>query len=287
MTLDNLVSPAVTVAVFETMAAVGLGVAVADVMAVARDGRLLARAVLANYVLVPAVTVALLMAFGAHPMVAAGFLVLAVCPGAPFGPPLAILAGGNAAVSVGLMTILAVSSAVLAPVSLCLLLPWVSAAQGLTPETVTRILLTLIGVQILPLCAGLGIRHCRPALAARLTRPANRLGKVLNAVAVALILAAHYPLLMEVKLKGFIGMLLLLAASLAAGWLLGGSGSGHRKAMALTTALRNVGVGLVIVTGAFAGTPAVTAALAYGLVGVLGSLALALYWSRQPGSLSV
>lgn len=287
MTLDNLVSPAVTVAVFETMAAVGLGVAVADVMAVARDGRLLARAVLANYVLVPAVTVALLMAFGAHPMVAAGFLVLAVCPGAPFGPPLAILAGGNAAVSVGLMTILAVSSAVIAPVSLCLLLPWVSAAQGLTPETVTRILLTLIGVQILPLCAGLGIRHCRPALAARLMRPANRLGKVLNAVAVALILAAHYPLLMEVKLKGFIGMLLLLAASLAAGWLLGGSGSGHRKAMALTTALRNVGVGLVIVTGAFAGTPAVTAALAYGLVGVLGSLALALYWSRQPGSLSV
>lgn len=287
MKLDNLVSPAVTVAVFETMAAVGLGVAVADVMAVARDGRLLARAILANYVLVPAVTVALLMAFGAHPMVAAGFLVLAVCPGAPFGPPLAILAGGNAAVSVGLMTILAVSSAVIAPVSLCLLLPWVSATQGLTPETVTRILLTLIGVQILPLCAGLGIRHCRPALAARLTRPANRLGKVLNAVAVALILAAHYPLLTEVKLKGFIGMLLLLAASLAAGWLLGGSGPGHRKAMALTTALRNVGVGLVIVTGAFAGTPAVTAALAYGLVGVLGSLALALYWSRQPGSLSV
>lgn len=287
MTLESLVSPAVTVAVFETMAAVGLGVAVADVMTVAGDGRLLARAVLANYVLVPAVTVSLLMAFGAHPMVAAGFLVLAVCPGAPFGPPLAILAGGNAAVSVGLMTILAVSSAVIAPVSLCLLLPWVSATQGLTPETVTRILLTLIGVQILPLFAGLGIRHCRPALAARLTRPANRLGKVLNAVAVALILAAHYPLLIEVKLKGFVGMLLLLAASLAAGWFLGGSGPGHRKAMALTTALRNVGVGLVIVTGAFAGTPAVTAALAYGLVGVLGSLALALYWSRQTGSQSV
>ena len=36
--------------------------------------------------------------------------------------------------------------------------------------------------------------------------------------------------------------------------------------MALTTALRNVGVGLVIVTGNFAGTPAVSAALAYGIV---------------------
>ncbi len=50
---------------------------------------------------------------------------------------------------------------------------------------------------------------------------------------------------------------------------------------ALTTALRNVGVGLVIATGAFAGSPAVTAALAYGLFEVLGSLLLALAWGRQ------
>lgn len=285
MTLESLVSPAVTVAVFETMAAVGLGVAVSDVMAVANDRRLLARAAAANYLIVPAVTVALLMAFGAHPMVAAGFLVLAVCPGAPFGPPLVIVAGGNAAVSVGLMTILAVTSAVIAPASLCLLLPWVSATQGLTLETMTRMLLTLAGVQILPLGAGLAVRHYRPIWADRLMGPANRLGKALNASAVVLILAADYPLLMEIELKGLIGMLLLLAASLVAGWLLGGRGPGFRKTMALTTALRNVGVGLVIVTGAFAGTPAVTAALAYGLVGVLGSLGLALVWGWRRGRL--
>jgi len=45
--------------------------------------------------------------------------------------------------------------------------------------------------------------------------------------------------------------------------------------MALTTALRNVGVGLVIVTGSFAGTPAVTPALTYGILEVLGSLLVA------------
>ena len=48
--------------------------------------------------------------------------------------------------------------------------------------------------------------------------------------------------------------------------------------MTLTTGLRNVGVGLVIATGIFAGTPAVTATLIYGLIGVLGSLLLALGW---------
>jgi len=95
MTLDSLVKLVVTVAVIEMMVTVGLGVAVADVMAVARDGRLLTRAALANYVCVPAATIVLLMMFDAHPMVAAGFLVLALCPGAPFGPPLAILARGK------------------------------------------------------------------------------------------------------------------------------------------------------------------------------------------------
>ena len=51
--------------------------------------------------------------------------------------------------------------------------------------------------------------------------------------------------------------------------------------MSLTTAVRNNGVGMVIATGAFPGTPAVTAAMIYGLVGFLGSLLLALAWGRR------
>jgi BASS family bile acid:Na+ symporter len=50
--------------------------------------------------------------------------------------------------------------------------------------------------------------------------------------------------------------------------------------MALTTSLRNVGVGLVIATGSFAGTAAVTAALAYGIFEIVGSLLLALGWAQ-------
>ena len=57
-------------------------------------------------------------------------------------------------------------------------------------------------------------------------------------------------------------------------------GSDNRRALALTTSLRNVGVGLVIVTGNFGGTAAVTAVLAYGIFEIVGSLLLALVWSR-------
>ena len=75
-------------------------------------------------------------------------------------------------------------------------------------------------------------------------------------------------------------MLILLVASLIIGWLAGGSGNDNRKTVALTTSLRNVGVGLVIVAGNFAGTPAVSAVLAYGIVEVFGSLLVALWWRR-------
>jgi bile acid:Na+ symporter, BASS family len=283
MSLDSLVAIFVSVAVFEMMAAVGLGVAVRDVAAVAREGGLLARAALANYICVPAATVILLLLFDAHPMVSVGFIVLAVCPGAPYGPPLTVLAGGNAALSVGLMTVLAVSSAVIAPAALYLLLPWI-VGDGHLQIDAFKMMSTLILVQLLPLGAGLGVRHFRQGMADRMLGPALKLGKVLNVAAIVLILAADYHLLMEVRLKGLIGMLLLLMVSLAAGWFLGGRGVESRKTLALTTSLRNVGVGLVITTGAFAGTPAVTAVLAYGLVGVLGSLLIAGFWGRRPVS---
>ena len=143
MALDSLVKLFVTVAVIEMMVTVGLGVAVADLIDVGRDVRLLARAILANYVIVPAVTVGLLVLLGASPMVAAGFLILAVCPGAPFGPPLVVMAGGNAALSVGWMTILAVTSAVIAPAALYLLLPLFAGAVTLTFDVVCRIMSTL------------------------------------------------------------------------------------------------------------------------------------------------
>jgi BASS family bile acid:Na+ symporter len=262
------------------MVAIGLGVTVTDLAGVARNWRLVGRAVLANYVCVPAITVGLLLLFDPHPLVAAGFLVLAACPGAPYGPPFTAIAKGNVAGAVGLMVILAGSSAIVAPILLHYLLPLVSGNEPLTVDA-TRTVVTLLATQLVPLCVGVAVRQRCPTLADRLRKPANLASKVLNLVAVGLILVTQSQLLTEIRPRGFVGMLALLIASWAAGWLLGGPATDSRTAMTLTTSLRNVGVGLVIATSAFAGTPAVTAALAYGLFAVVGSLLLALGWARR------
>lgn len=285
MTIDRLINVLVTITLVEMMLAIGLSVTLADLGAVTRNWRLLAMAALANYVCVPAATVGLLLIFDPHPMVAAGFLILAACPGAPFGPPLTALAKGNVPVSVGLMVLLAGTSAVVAPPLLRMLLPWVAGEQSVQVDA-AKMMVTLFAMQLLPLAAGLAVRQWRPSLAARLQTPATLVSKVLNLVVVILIVAVQFPLLVQIRFAGFVGMLALLLASLAAGWLLGGPGGDNRKAMALTTSLRNAGVGLVFASSSFPGTPALTAVLAYALVEVLGSLVLALHWSRRASSAS-
>jgi len=281
MTIDGLINVLVTVLLVEMMVTIGLGVTLAELSGVVRNWRLLGLTLLANYVCFPAITVGLLFLFrAADPTVSVGFLILAVCPGAPFGPPCTRLAGGNVATAVGLMAILAGTSALAAPLLLRWLLPLLAKAGTLEVNS-ARIFGTLLVTQLVPLCLGLWLRQRRPNLAARLVKPAGQICSLLSLVTVALILYAQSGMLAEIRLRGYGAMLLLLLASFAMGWLCGGPEHGNRKAVTLTTSLRNVGVGLVIATGTFANTAAPTAVLAYGLVEIAGSLLLACAWGWQ------
>jgi BASS family bile acid:Na+ symporter len=162
----------------------------------------------------------------------------------------------------------------------------VSGNEPLTVDA-SKIVSVLLVTQLVPLCIGVAVRQWRPLLAGRLQKPANLVSKILNLVVVVFILVTQFHLLTEIRPLGFVGMLALLIGSWAFGWLLGGPGTDIRKAMTLTTSLRNVGVGLVVASSAFAGTPAVTATLAYGLFAVVGSLFLALAWRRNEAARSL
>ncbi len=283
MTIAQMAQWLIALTLIDMMVAIGLGITLAELIAVARNWRLLAKAALANYICVPAATIGLLLLLGTPPLEATGFLILAVCPGAPFGPPFASIARGNVPVAVGLMVVLAGSSALIAPLLLGVLLPWVAGEEPLSIDML-KIVTTLLVTQLLPLCGGLALRHFRPAWALRLIAPADISCKVLTLLTCGLVLAMQMQTLAETRVASVFGMLALLLASFASGWLFGGPSHEIRKTVTLTTSLRNVAVGLVIVNGNFAGTPAVTATLAYAMVEILGSFLLALWWSRLPPS---
>lgn len=274
MTLAVLVKLLTLAGLIAVMLSMGLKVQFEEVAASARQARRVALGLVANFVLVPAVTVGLLRVFDPDPMVAAGFLILAVCPGAPVAPPFVTVARGDVPAAIGLMVILAGLSALLSPALLGVLLGQFLPAGDLHIDYLAIVRTLLVG-QMLPLALGLGIHHRAPKLSERLARPVGVVANCLLLAVVALVLLKEHEMLATIRLRGWAGMLMLLAASLVVGWLCGGPGRATRVALALTTGVRNAAVGLVIVSNNFADTPAVTAVVAYSLVSIFGTLGAA------------
>jgi BASS family bile acid:Na+ symporter len=263
------------------MLSVGLRVSFGEIVASVQRPVLMGLGLLANFVLFPLVTLGLLQVFDPHPMVSVGFLILAACPGAPVGPPAAAIAKADVPSAIGLMVVLSGLSVILSPVLLKLLLDGLLLSEPVEVDPLA-IVKTLLLAQLLPLVIGLAMNHRWPNLSHRLAKPLGTLANVLLLGAVALILVREFPTLALIRLRGWFGMLLLLAASLVLGWLCGGPERGTQRTMALTTAARNAAVALVIVSSNFAGTPAMTAVVAYSLVSIFGAIGCAILLARIP-----
>ena len=273
MNASDLLAILNATALVTMMLSMGLRVGGEELLASARPARRLVLGLIANYAIVPAVTLGLLHVFHADPMVSVGFLILASCPGAPVGPPITAIARGDVTWAVGMMLILAGFSALVTPALLSVLLPWVAPATDLHmnyPGIVRILLIT----QLLPLALGLVFHHAAPRCTRLVAKPVGLLANVLLLALVGAIVVTQYGMLAAIRPRGWLGMGLLLMASLGLGWSCGGPDLASRKALAMTTATRNIAVGLVIVASNLAGTPAVTAVVAYGLVSILGALGL-------------
>jgi len=263
------------------MLAIGLAVHLSEIFAAARKTRLVVLALVANFVLVPVATVGLLYVFQPEPLIAAGFLILAVCPGAPFGPLFANIAKGDVPSAIGLMVILAGLSAILSPLLLGALLGQFLPAGDvhISPLTIVQ---SLVVTQILPLVVGIAIYEKLPVLARAVAKPISLVANVLLLSVVVLLLVAQFSTLAQIHLRGWFGMLLLLAISLAIGWVCGGPALATRKTLAVTTASRNAAVALVIVASSFAGTAAATAVIAFALLSIFGTLISAILLGMRP-----
>ena len=275
------------IALVTIMLGTGMQVRFEAVTGSVRPVHQVALGLIANYALVPALTVVLLDFFQPAPMVSVGFLILAVCPGAPVGPLATKIARGNVAWAIGIMVILAGLSAVLSPALLSILLTWITPESDLQIDYLA-IVRTLLVAQLLPLAAGLAIHHGLPKLTAKVVKPITMAANLMLLLLIGLILATQYEMLAAIQLRGWTGMSMLFVASLVIGWLCGGTDGAIRNALAVTTSGRNAAVGLVIVTGNFAGTEAVTAVVAYAVVSILGTFGCAVLLGKAthnaPGS---
>jgi predicted Na+-dependent transporter len=223
------------------MAAMGLGLTLAQIAAPLRDVRLVASLLVVNFVVVPAAAVAAGRLLPMDEASATAVILIGCVAGAPFLPKLAQLAGGDRALAVGSMVLLMVLTVLYAPLVVPLVVEGATVSAG-------DIASSLVLYMLLPLALGLVVRARYPQLADSWVGPAGQVssfGLVLGIVAAVLV--TWQDILGSLGSWLFVGTAIVLVVGLVAGYLAGaGRATSDRQVLALATAQRNIAAALVV-----------------------------------------
>ncbi len=242
-------------------------------MHVFRKTDLIVRSLVINFLLVPIAALILTQKLALPKSTTFTLLLASASPGAPFAPKLVAIAGGDMASAIGLTVILAFLGAIATPSFVYL--TYSSGEDALT--SVFPIILNLVFFQLFPLSIGLVIRHWNPLLAKYLLHPLQILSDILFVALLVLVLSEKIDVLFSIGWLSLIAMIIFNVVTLVCGWGLGGSEARSKKALALTTASRNLGVVLLLAVESFPKTNIELTVVAFGLIEVGLTLSFALY----------
>src|SRR5262245_7073116 len=121
MDLRQIVILAAQLSILCTVFSVGLTATTGDLLFLIRRPRLLARSLVAMFLVMPIVAVALVRVFEFRPVVEIALVVLAISPVPPILPQRQTRAGGDAGYAIGLMAMLALLAIVLSPLAVQIL----------------------------------------------------------------------------------------------------------------------------------------------------------------------
>jgi BASS family bile acid:Na+ symporter len=234
MDLKQIAVLALQVSILSTVFGFGLKATAADLLYLVRRPGLLARSLLAVFVIMPVVAVGLVRVFDFPPAVEIVLVALAVSPVPPLLPKKETQAGGHASFALGLMAMLALVSIVAVPAAVEILGWLFGRPVAMSPGAIAGVVLK---AALVPLGVGMAVRALLPALATRLEKGVTLLGQVLMPLGVLALLA-----ITATAIWAFTGIATILAiaiftvAGLGIGHALGGSDPEHAVVLALSTA---------------------------------------------------
>jgi bile acid:Na+ symporter, BASS family len=265
--------------VFVVMLSLGLMLGREQILAAMQRRVVLAAAVFAVMVPVPAVAVLWVKGFGLVGPVAAGIVLMAISPGAPIALRRALEAGGHREFAPALHLAIVTLAVVTVPASVAIL-DWIFAADfTVTPAHIGR---QVFFAQLLPLALGAALRAFGPALAARLEPPLARVGSVLLLVLGVFLLVDSPAIIADVGWAPTIAGVGMTVCALAIGWAFAWRDVEVRPAAAVAAAMRNPGLALVIATVNHA-PPGVTSAVIGYTLGLAATIVAFLQWRKRSG----
>ena len=252
--------------ILTSMLAMGLSLTVRQIVDPLKNVKVVLLALLANFVLVPAIAYGITLLIPLDDGLATGLIIVGAAAGAPFLPKLVQLAKGNAAFSVGLMTLLMIVTVIYLPIVLPLLLPGASV----NPWDIAQ---SLIFAMLLPLAIGLFIKARYSEIAASLQPHMSQISSLAIVLMLVTVLVLEFSTIIgAIGTGGLLVAVIFVIASLAVGLLFGGSGAGMRSVMGLGTAQRNLSAAMLVAVQNFSDDPNVL--LMVMLVAILGLVLL-------------
>ena len=279
MTTQQIVVLVLQVSILLTVFGFGLETTLHDLQYLLRRPGLLARSLLAMFVIMPIVAVILVRAFELRPSFEIALVALAISPVPPLLPNKEGKAGGHAAYGLALMAVVSILAIVLVPLWVQLLGLYADRQLKMPPAAVAKVVVIMT---ILPLIAGVIVRTILPAVAARLEKPVRQVSTVmLLAGALALVIAA-LPVILGVMDPGIlVALTAFVAVGLGVGHWLGGPQPDDATVLALSTASRHPAIALAVAKLNFPNEPNLGATILLYLI-VLGVLTVPyVRWQRH------
>jgi bile acid:Na+ symporter, BASS family len=244
-----------------------------------KDVNLMGRALLANFVIIPALGFIITRFFDLPPDFRIGFLLLALAPGGLLALQFARVSKGNRVFAVGLLLGFCLLAILVTPV-LVLLFFHREGAGRLPFGWLTMMLLLLI---VVPLILGRVLQNIIPEHAPKLGLWLGRLSIVIFIIAA--VMAGRYksPAIKLMGADGITAIVLLILGAWVLGWLMGGPEIRNRKVLAISSSMRNVGVCLPIASNYFAGTDVSIPMLAFSGIMIPMNMVFAVVAGRMLG----
>jgi BASS family bile acid:Na+ symporter len=226
---------------------VGMQATLSDVLYVVRRPAMFARAFLAIIIVVPVVAVLMVNWLPLTYPVKVGVIVMSVGALPPFVPGSEIKAGGRRSYSYGLYAAFALLTVVLVPVTVEALDHLFPANANVPmPKLLNMVLLTVLA----PLVIGLLIHARWPGPAERIAPVINTVSMLVLLLIVVLLLVRAWPAMIALIGNGTVlAVVVITAAAVAAGHLLGGPDPRDQVALATAAATRHPGIALMVANG--------------------------------------
>ena len=204
-------------------------------------------------------------------------VLMAISPGAPVALRRSLGAGGHRSFAPALQIAVAILAVVSMPLSIAALDEYYGTRAVIAPQHLAR---QVFFAQLLPLALGMVMTRLFITTASRLAPRLHRLGGVLLIMFLVVVLIDILPVVIGAGWHVAAAIAIVTVLALAIGHLLGGPEPATRTATAITSAARNPGLALLVLT-LNASQPAIAATvLAYVVVSALTVIPYAIWRSR-------